>query len=202
TASLDLARRERNTGLAGRILDCLSRKQRDGRGGAISNMDVDPKIASRPISPELLGKILEEERTLERFPGYKPNREPKYAEDLGYTLCDCPKCRAKRGEQVKDDDGFDDEDEFDDEFDDEDDFVGPGTSPIPDFLKGIGKLMGLPAAALKELKKAFASGENPKNALDRILGERRSQPEFPASSQNEKKGRSARTPPPEQGSLF
>ena len=202
TASLDLARRERNTGLAGRILDCLSRKQRDGRGGAISNMDVDPKIASRPISPELLGKILEEEQTLERFPGYKPNLEPKYAEDLGYTLCDCPKCRAKRGEPVKDDDGFDDKDEFDGEFDDEDDFVGPGTSPIPDFLKGIAKLMGLPDAALKELKKAFARGENPKIALDRILGERRSQPEFSASSKSKKNDKATNASPPEQGSLF
>jgi hypothetical protein len=201
TASLELARRERNTGLAGRILDCLSRKQRDGRGGGISNMDVDPKIASRPISPELLGKILEEEQTLERFPGYKPNLEPKYAEDLKHTLCDCLKCRARRGEPV-DDDEFDDEDEFDGEFDDEDDFVGPGTSPIPDFLKGIGKLMGLPDAALKELKKAFARGENPKIALDRILGERRSQPEFQASSKSKKNDKTTKASPPEQGSLF
>ncbi len=203
TASLELARRERNTGLVGRILDCLSGKQWDGRGRAISNMEVDPKMASRPVSPELLGKILEEERTLKQFPGYKPNLEPKYAEDLGYTLCDCPKCRAKRGEPMEDgyeyvDDG---EDDFDDDLDDEDDFVGSGISPIPDLIKGIANLMGLSDAAVKELKKAFARGENPKIALDRILGERRSQPELP-SSRSKKNNKTTKASPPEQSCLF
>lgn len=194
TASLEVARRERNTRLAGRILDYLSRKQQDGRRGSMSNMDVDPKIASRPVSPELLRKILEEEQTLKPFPGHKPNLEPKYAEDLDYVLCDCPKCRAKRGEPMEDGHEYVD--------DEEDDFVGSGTSPMPDFIKGIAKLMGLSDVAEKELKKAFSRGENPKIALDRILGERRSQPELPASSRSKKDDKTTKASPPEQGSLF
>jgi hypothetical protein len=207
TASLELARRERNIGLAGRILDCLNGKQQDGLGrwGDGTAMNGDPAIASRPVSPELLGKILEEEQALKQFPGYKPGKDPNYAEELGYSLCDCPKCRAKRGEAREDGyeyvDDDEDEDEFDGEFDDKGDFVGPGTSPIPDFFKRIGKL-GLPAAIVQQLKKAFARGEDPKAAIDRILGETLSKPGSPASPRNKKKEKAATAPPPEQGSLF
>jgi hypothetical protein len=62
--------------------------------------------------------------------------------------------------------------------------------------------MGLPAATVKQLKKAFARGEDPKASIDRILGETLSRPGLPASSQNKKKGKAAKAPPPEQGSLF
>src|SRR5208337_1381304 len=72
TAALELARRERNTALAGRILDHLNgNKENDRKRWRLgSGMGDDPGIASRPVSPELLGKILEEEQTLEQFPGY------------------------------------------------------------------------------------------------------------------------------------
>jgi hypothetical protein len=206
TASLELARRERNNGLTGRILDHLGGKKENERRGWRPESEIgdDPGIASRAVSPELLGKILEEEQTLEQFPGYNIGQEPKYAEDLGYSHCDCPKCRARRGKPKED--GFeyidDDEDDFDDDdnFDEERGFVGPGSPSIPDFLKGIGKLMDLSDAAIKELRKAYAGGENPKAALDRILGERLSQPESPASSK--KNNKFVKAPPPEQGSLF
>ena len=206
TASLELARRERNTGLAGRILDHLNGKKENERKRwrRGSGMGDDPGIASRTASSELLGKILEEEQALKQFPGYNSGKDPKYAEDLGYSLCDCPKCRAKRGEANKG--GYeyvdDDEDDFDDgdEFDEDGDFVGPAPFRIPDFLKGLGKLVGLSDAAIKELKKACASGENPKTALDRILGERLPPPESPASSKKNEKF--AKAVPPEQGSLF
>jgi hypothetical protein len=172
-------------------------------------MGDDPRIASRPVSPELLGKILEEEQALKEYPGHKPGDDPKYAEELGYSSCDCPKCRARRGGPVDDgyvymDDDEDEDEDFDDgdEFDQEDSFVGPGTSSIPGFLKGIGKLMGLSDAAIKELKKAYARGENPQKALDRILGETFSQPGSPASSLFKKKEKAAKALPPDQGSLF
>ncbi|MGA2170788.1 MAG: hypothetical protein ABSG62_21590 [Terracidiphilus sp.] len=198
TASLELARRERNTVLAGRILDHLNGKKENERKRwrLGSGMGDDPGIASRAVSPELLGKILEEEQALKPFPGYNSGKDPKYAEELGYSLCDCPKCRARRGEANKD--GYEYVD--DDDFDDEGGFVGPGTSSNPDFVKGIGKLMGLSDAAVKELKKAYASGEDPKTALDRILGERLSPPESPASSKKNEKF--AKAVPAEQGSLF
>ena len=204
TASLELARRERNTGLAGRILDHLNGKKENQRKRwrLGSGMGDDPEIASRPVSPELLGKILEEEQALKQYPGYKPGDDPKYAEELGYSSCDCPKCRAKRGEPVEDGEFFDEEEDDEDDFDEEGGFVGPGASSIPDFLKGIGKLMGLSDAKIKELKKAYASGEDPKTALDRILGETFSEPGSPESSRYNKKEKAARVPPPEQGSLF
>jgi hypothetical protein len=80
--------------------------------------------------------------------------------------------------------------------------VEPGVFPIPDFIKGIGKLMGLPAATVEELKGAFARGEDPKRALDRILGKALPRPESPPSSRNQKQEKAAKAPPPEQGSLF
>lgn len=211
TASLELARRERNTALAGRIMDHLNGKKENERKRWRPGIEMgdDPRIASRPVSPELLGKILEEEQALKEYPGHKPGDDPKYAEELGYSSCDCPKCRARRGGPVDDgyvymDDDEDEDEDFDDgdEFDQEDSFVGPGTSSIPGFLKGIGKLMGLSDAAIKELKKAYARGENPQKALDRILGETFSQPGSPASSLFKKKEKAAKALPPDQGSLF
>jgi hypothetical protein len=197
-ASLELARRERNTGLAGRILDHLNGKNESQgkRWSPGSNFGDDPEIASRAVSPELLGKILEEEQTLEKFPGYGFNEGPKYAEELGYSLCDCPKCRAKRGEA--DNGGY----EFVDDDDEEDDFVGPGGFFLPDLLKGIGKMMGLPAAKIKELERACANGEDPKAAMDRIVGKKALGPEAPESLRNKKNGKSAKALPPDQGSLF
>jgi hypothetical protein len=103
---------------------------------------------------------------------------------------------------VEDGEFFDEEEDDEDDFDEEGGFVGPGASSIPDFLKGIGKLMGLSDAKIKELKKAYASGEDPKTALDRILGETFSEPGSPESSRYNKKEKAARVPPPEQGSLF
>jgi hypothetical protein len=163
-------------------------------------MNGDPAIASRPISPEFLGKILEEEQTMKRFPGNGLGEDPKYAEELGYSRCDCPKCRARRGETNIGGYEFVDDDEDEVEFGDGGDFAGPGPLPDPDFLRGLGKLMGLSDAEIKELRKAFAGGENPKITLDKILGERRPRPQSPASSKKNEK--SAKVVPPEQGSLF
>ena len=204
TASLELARRERNTALAGRILDLLngnnSSPGKRWRPG--SNFGDDPEIASRAVSPELLAKILEEELSLKKFPGYGFNEAPKYSEDLNASLCDCPKCRARRGETGAGgyefvDDG--DEDDFEDE---DDDFADPGGFALSELLKGLGKMMGLSAAKIKELEKARANGEDPKTAMDRILGERSFEPRAPETPKSRKTEKSAKVPPPEQGSLF
>ncbi len=203
TASLELARRERNTGLAGRILDHLNGENASHgkRWRPGSNFGDDPAIASRAVSPELLGKILEEELALKKFPGYGFQEAPKYAEELGYSPCDCPKCRARRGETGKDGYEFVD-DGYEEDFDEEDDLGGLGGFPSPDFFKGIGKLMGFSDAKIEELKKACARGENPKTALDRILGKGFSGPKAPESSKNRKNDKSAKAMPPSQGSLF
>jgi hypothetical protein len=221
TASLELARRERNTGLAGRILDHLNPKKDGDRkrrrlGSGVRN---DPTIASRAVSPELLGKILEEEQTLQQFPaGYK-SPEPKYAEDLAASSCDCPRCRARRGEPVEDVEFSDEEDDFDedeDDFDDDDDFdedenVEAFDGAPPPGLKQMAKLLELmlssgstsqKQAMLKQLKKAEANGESPIDAIRRIVGTTFAKSGSSANSRNNEKEKAANVPPPGQGSLF
>lgn len=213
TASLELARRERNTGLAGRILDHLNGKK-DGerkRWRLGFGMGGDPRIASRAVSPELLGKILEEEPTLEQFPGDDIDQEPKYAEELGYSSCDCPKCRARRGEAVEDgefsDDEEDDNDDFDDSHEDEEVFDGAPPPTLKQMAERLEQLLSslpppLARAVAQQLKKATADGENPIDAIQRIMGTAFPKLGSPAHSQNNKKAKAARVPPPEQSRLF
>jgi hypothetical protein len=207
TAALELARRERNTALAGRILDHLNgNKENDRKRWRLgSGMGDDPGIASRPVSPELLGKILDEEQTMDKFPSYNIGLEPKYAEELGYSACDCPKCRARRGETVDDGPAYMDDDEEEDDFDDddEDEFDGPPMS-FPDFAKNLMKIFEefidkLPPALAQQAKKDIAAGESPITVIERIKGNMPPKAELP---RNPKKERVARVPPPEQGSLF
>jgi hypothetical protein len=216
TASLELARRERNTGLAGRILDHLNGKKENERkrwrlGFRMGN---DPGIASRAVSAELLGKILEEEQTLEQFPGYNIDQQPKYAEELGYSSCDCPKCQARRGEPVEEGEFFDEEEGDEDDFDDGDEFdeyeetfdgaLPPALEQMAELLEQILSSLPRPLAQglAKQLKQAMAAGENPIDAIQRIMGPAIPKPGSPASSQNNKKEKAARVAPPEQGSLF
>ena len=202
TASLELARRERNMELAGRILDQLSGKNEDERKRRrlrVQRGD-DPRIGSRDVSPELLGKILENEQLLKQHPGYGPGNDPSYAEDLGYSACDCPKCRARRSETGQDGDFFD-EDEDDDFDEDEEDL-----DPLPPSLKKMAQMLdevlgSLPpkmaSALAQELKRAMDAGEDPITAIDRVVG---SLPRPPRSPARPKKAE--RVSPPEQGSLF
>jgi hypothetical protein len=212
-ASLELARRERNTGLVGRILDHLNgQRENEGKRWRLgSGRGDDPRIASRAVSPELLGKILKEEQTLEQFPSYNIDREPQYAEQLGYSSCDCPNCRARRGEPVEDgevfDDEEDDEDDFDDdEDDDEDGFDGELPLTLKQMAERLDQILGsLPPAlaqwVTQQLKIAMAAGESPYDAIQSIMGKAFPKSGLPASSQNNKKEKAARVPP-EQGSLF
>jgi hypothetical protein len=206
TASLELARRERNTGLAGRILDHLNgKKQNERRRWRLgSEMGDDPGIASRPVSPELIGKILEEERALKQFPGYNIGQEPKYAEELGYSSCDCPKCRAKRGEPI--DGGYeymDDDEEGDFDDDDEDELDGPPIS-FPNFAKNIMKIFEeflgkLPPVLAQQVKEDIAAGVDPITAIERIKSKVLPKAGLPPTPKKEK---AIKAPPPEQGSLF
>ena len=211
TASLELARRERSTELSGRILDCLKGTKENARkrwrlGGG---MGADPKIASRAVSPELLGKILEEEQALKKYPGYNLGPEPMYAGELGYAACDCPKCRARRGEEVEEDEFSDEEDDFDDEDDfdeDEDNFEDEFDRSAPSPLKGLARIMGevltsMPPeqaqAVVQQLKKAMDGGEDLLAAVERIMGKAMLPPQPPVRPK-----KLSRVPPPEQGSLF
>jgi hypothetical protein len=200
-AALELARRERNTELVGKILDRLrgnrsNTKARSGYGWSVGD---DPGIASRPVSPELLSQILEEEKTLEQFPIYEGHRRPKYAPEFDVSLCDCPKCRARRGEAGDDED----EDDFDtdDEFDDEGDFDEAPPPSLKQMAEMLDEVLGslhpaMAQAVAQLLKEEMAAGEDPFTALDKIVGKGTFQPEQPVRS------RKTDQAPPEQGSLF
>ncbi len=206
TASLELARRERNTELAGRILDALNPPQPDqDKRLSLSYFD-DAKIASRAVSQELLDLILEEEKQFEQFPIVEGYRKPKYAEELNPKLCDCPKCRAKRGEGVDagtflddDDDDWEDDEDFDD-----DEFDGPIPALSMKLTEMLVNFLGkLPPEVATKVKAALAAGEDPITAIERIMKQELPKGNSSASSNFEKKGRAAKIPPPpEQGSLF
>jgi len=201
TAALELARRERNTELAGTILDHLNGKQPSERGrlGWGADQRDDPRIASRPVSPELLSKILEEERQLKQFPVSGSYLEPKYASEFDSLLCDCPKCRANRGGFPEEDDALDEDDEDEDEFDD-DEFDEPPPPLSRKAKEMLEEFLGtLPPAVARRVIRAIAAGEEPISAIDRIMNKEFPNRAIPASPNKEK---TARAKPPAQGSLF
>ncbi|HEY1895042.1 MAG TPA: hypothetical protein VGG62_02170 [Terracidiphilus sp.] len=196
-AALELARRERDTELAGTILDRLG-GGRFRQGGLTDS-----------LSPELLSGILEEELQLKKFPSFPRDDQPRYAAQLTSKAageCDCPKCRRKRGEPVDDwdeDDVFDLEDE---EFDDP-------LEEIPGVLAAI--VGSLPPPERQRILKAIEAGEDPLKVLDTIdaaarkafpgRGGRSSgwKPPKPVSGSNDKNRKnSAPDREPVQGSLF
>jgi hypothetical protein len=209
-AALELARRERNTELAGRILDALNAAPANRNQRIAFGIFNDREIASRAVSPELLSRILEEEKKLEQFPIHAGYREPKYADELAPNLCDCPRCKAKRGEPVGGMEFFDDDDEDDDDFDDDEDFDenrDDFDGPMPSFkqaaknlLEGI--LRDLPPDILQKVKEAIAAGEDTLPAIQRILKSETSKNKSSAPPKIENKAKTAKLPPPEQASLF
>jgi hypothetical protein len=138
---------------------------------------------------------------LKEIPVYERYREPKYAAELGSSPCDCPKCRARRGEPVDDSDPCnDDEDDFEDDFDDEDDSDQPAPPSFQNFMKTLEEILGkLPPALAQQVTDAIVAGEDPVTAISRVMGKAFPKPGSPASSQ---KGKAAKAPLPEQGSLF
>ncbi len=181
-AALELARRERDTDLAGKILDRLSGDQR-----------------GRSVPPELLSQILEEEQELKEIPVSQRYREPKYAAELESSPCDCPKCRAQRGEPVDTSAPWnDDEDDFEDDSDDEDEFYQPAPPFFENIMKAIEEILGqLPPELAQQVTGAIAAGEDPIAAMDRVMG--KALPKPAASSQ---KAKAVKAPLPGQGSLF
>jgi hypothetical protein len=215
TVELELARRERDTELAGKILDQLTGKTTGARARRGYNLAMpdDVEIANRPVSPELLSQILVDEQDLKQFPAFNRYREPHYAEALGASACDCPRCRARRFGQLDDsdpldDDELDDEVEFEDEaeFEDEDEFEDefdskgkrPGFSS-PSWKRVERILNLLSPGAAKVAKKAIQAGEDPKAVVDRIMSTAFPKPGLPEES---KKDKTANLPPQEQGELF
>jgi tetratricopeptide (TPR) repeat protein len=201
TAALELARRERNTELAGKILDRLSGDRSNGnaRRGYGRSLGDDPRIASSPVSPELLSQIIEEEKALEQFPLYGSYRRPKYAPALGPSRCDCPNCRAQRGEAIDDSEAWDDEDE--DDFADDDEIEEGPPPSLEQMAEMLDEFMGslppaMAQAVASQLKKAMAAGEDPFTTLERIVNREALRPRQPA-----RPGKTDKVLP-KQGSLF
>jgi hypothetical protein len=162
-------------------------------------------MASRSVSRELLSEILEEERGAKKFPDPRNPKSPGYAAKLNSTEieCDCPDCRARRGEPLDDSDDWDDEeDEENDDWDEQNDadFRGPSSNSV---LNGVEKILGALAPHLaRQAREAIAAGENPIRVLDRIMAKAFPKEESAAASRKSKKGKAADFPSPEQGSLF
>ncbi|HEV2325270.1 MAG TPA: hypothetical protein VGS10_15060 [Terracidiphilus sp.] len=152
--ALELARRERDSELAGKILDRFNKWLGPGE-----------EFDSHP--PELLSAIIEEELKFTKFPRSSGDDRPRYAAQLasaGAGKCDCPRCRAKRGEPAE---NFDKDDWDDDEDDDLDDVFGPAfEKALPSALLAI--VETLPFAAQQRILNAIEAGENPVKVLETI----------------------------------
>ena len=203
-AALELARRERDSELTGKILDELSGGARLGNGAISYRAE---EMASRSVSRELLSEILEEERGAKKFPDQRNPESPGYAAKLKSTEieCDCPNCRARRGEPLDDSDDWDDEVDEEDEEDEEDeqneaDIRGIFSNSVLNELDKI--LDALEPGLSRKAREAIAAGENPLRVLDRMLAKASPKGESAAASGKSKKRKAARFPRPEQGSLF
>ncbi|MHB8301763.1 MAG: hypothetical protein ACYDC6_02830 [Acidobacteriaceae bacterium] len=194
SAALELARRERNTELAGKVLDQLG-GQRKHMFGSYAFIDT-PNTASRPMPAELLQQTLEEERKEKSFPFTGRSRPPRYASNLAPSPT-YPGNSSRRGGAV---DFFDDEDDFDED-DDEDDF---DDGPFADF-ENAERLLKILFGSLtpemkRQLKDAMERGEACDTATARIIGDAAGK-RGPLRPQK-KAGKAARLPNPGQGDLF
>jgi hypothetical protein len=98
-AALELARRDRNLELTGKIIDQVRRNEGRYRGADFLG---DPVTASGPVAPDLLSEILKEERAENEFPVPGRSQLPKYVSKLGPENCDCAHCRAEREDTASD----------------------------------------------------------------------------------------------------
>jgi hypothetical protein len=150
-AAGELARRERDMELAGRILDRLNGRLR-------------LSTQSDALSAELVDVIVEEELKFRKYPAVPRDDQPRYAAQLTSVTapgCDCPKCRAKRGEPIDDWDDEDEEEAWDDE---EDDFDDP-LQGMPAVLAAI--LEALSSAERRRVLRVIEAGD-PIKVLDMI----------------------------------
>jgi len=82
TAALELARRERNTALAGRILDHLNGNKENDRKRWRLGSGMETTRNCQRLYHGAARQILDEEQTMDKFPSYNIGLEPKYAEEL------------------------------------------------------------------------------------------------------------------------
>ena len=140
-ATLELARRERDNELAGKLLDRLRAHQRGGS-----------------VSPELLSRILEEEQGLKEFPVHQRYREPKYAEDVRSCA------------QVDGSVPWEDEEEEDQEDDFGQADFEPRPRFLQKLMKKFEGLLGeLPPELAEQVMRDIAAGEDPIAAMGKAI---------------------------------
>jgi len=192
TAALELARRERNLELAGNILDEM-RENDDGFWGADF---LDDATANRPVPAELLKQILEGERAEKQFPVYERSSPVQYSSKLRRRDCDCPDCRARRGETPSEWGEDDGEDQ------DQNEFAEPLPAAFSRALEQFEQFLdGLPPRIARKVEEAIARGEPPEIAVPRIFKNVPPEMRPPAPGGKTKKG-TGTLPSPAQGNLF
>ena len=192
TAALELARRERNLELAGNILDEM-RVNDDRFWGADF---LDDATANRPVPAELLKQILEEERAERQFPVYERSSPAQYGSKLRRRDCDCPVCRARRGETPSEWGEDDGEDQ------DQNEFAEPPPAVFSRALEQFEQFLDrLPPRIARKVEEAIARGEPPEIAVPKIF--RNVPPEMRPSAPGGKTKKATGTlPSPAQGNLF
>jgi hypothetical protein len=187
-AALELARRDRNLELTGKILDCMRGK--DGFWGA--DFLGDSATVNGPVAPDLLSEILKEEREENEFPIPGRSRPPKYVSKLGPEDCDCPSCRAARGETTSD--WGEEEDDDGDDWNPTD-FAGEPPGTLSEALDQFEEMLDmLSPRTSRKGKKAIGPGASPEIVAPGIFGSLRPGGKSKKPTKN--------LPSPEQGELF
>jgi hypothetical protein len=198
-AALELARRERNMELAAKILDQM--REDDDRYWGAGFLD-DFASANRPLAPDLLSEILQEERAEKKFPVLGRSHAPKYGSKLGPVGCDCPNCRARRGETASDWSEHDEDDWKENDFAEDDEVDDDSLATFSQTLNQFEQFLDtLPPRLARKVEESIARGELPEIAIPKIFG--KLSPEMqPFGPDRKAKKRSGKLPSPEQGDLF
>ncbi len=175
--ALELARRERNPELAGKILDQL-REYPTNMFGPDDFLD-EVGYDSFSVKPEFLNEVLAEEREEKQFPIARANALPRYVRERKVQERDSPKSRRRQ-------------DDFDEEEMDEEDFAE------------LDELMEvLPPEIVSQVLEGIARGKSQEEIMAKIVLERnKPEGDLPQGAQETKQKKPVKSPPPEQGSLF
>jgi hypothetical protein len=177
--ALELARRERNSELAGRVLDQL----RDLPTSLFGPDDFLDEVAydGFSVKPELLNEVLQEERKEKQFPITGRNALPSYVRERERVERDSPHARRRQ-----------------DDFDEDEEEIDP-----EDFAELEELMQALPPEFFSRVLEALARGENPEQIMAKMGFEPNpAEGEPPRGLHQAKQKKPAKSPRPEQGSLF
>jgi hypothetical protein len=175
--ALELARRERNPELAGRVLDQLRGYPTNMFGS--DDFLVELGYDGFSVKPELLNEVLEEERKEKQFPIAEPNALLRYVRERQVEERDSPKSRRWQ-------------EDFDEQQMDAEDFA-----ELEELMEV------LPPEFVRQVLEGIARGKSPEEIVGKLLFERnKPEGELSRSVHETKQKKSLKSPPLEQGSLF